>query len=163
MGRRVFLPSENSEVSEEGDDVIRSNGSLRRLRGRHYAAQRFQDDSLPLIDHLPLPQASYQPHQLIAVCFNHMAGRDCEHCRQIDRSLNTERAHRSTDSNQTFGSRHSRGNSLADISIEKPRDGGEKCGDPGPPPPVGFWNKKLGKLRLECMGLWARTSESTTP
>jgi len=41
---------------------------------------------------------------------------------------------------------------------EKPKDGGEKGGAEGPPAPVGISDKKLSRLRLEVLGLWARTS-----
>ena len=33
----------------------------------------------------------------------------------------------------------------------------EKGGDTGPPAPVGLFHSSLGKLRLEILGLWART------
>ena len=152
----------------------------RRLE--HYSAQRAQDarDALPLIQkekdkenrystrsstyYPSSPRSSYQPpHQLIAVCFNHMAGRDCEHCRNLDRSLNDRRSDTSPDSHHTLGyhsqsSGHQR-RSNASFDDEKPKDGGEKGGKPGPPPVVGFWDSRLGKLRLQMLGLWARTSK----
>ncbi|KAK4693225.1 hypothetical protein P7C71_g4135, partial [Lecanoromycetidae sp. Uapishka_2] len=40
---------------------------------------------------------------------------------------------------------------------ERASDGGEKGGKQDPPAPVGLFDKRLGKLRLQCMGLWART------
>lgn len=150
--------------------------SHRRLE--HYSAQRAQDarDALPLIQannkrhssrsasyyHPSSPEPSYQPHQLIAVCFNHMAGRECEHCRNLDRSLSGDRHDSSPDSHHTLGYQgqgHGQQRySNASLHDEKQRDGGEKGGERGSPPVVGFWHSELAKLRLQLLGLWARTT-----
>ncbi len=45
------------------------------------------------------------------------------------------------------------------MSDERPTDGGEKGQDSGPPKPVGFWDKSLKKVRLQVIGLWARTGQ----
>ena len=163
-----------SIVRQLSDKVMQST-SRRRLE--HYSAQRAQDarDALPLIEtnkrhssrpasyYPSSPPPSYQPHQLIAVCFNHMAGRDCEHCRNLDRSLNARRTDHSPDSNHTLGylgqSNGQQRHSNSSLPDEKPEDGGEKGGEQGSPPVVGFWDAQLGKLRLQMLGLWARTSE----
>ena len=44
-------------------------------------------------------------------------------------------------------------------SDDNPADGGEKGKDNGPPKPVGFWDKKMNKVRLQVFGLWARTGK----
>lgn len=167
--------SGNSIVRHFSDKVMQSTSS----RLEHYSAQRAQDarDALPLIEthkrHSSRPASSYpsptspspsyQPHQLIAVCLNHMAGRDCEHCRNLDRSLGRSRPQRSPDSNNTLGYQEQNNgqqrHSSASRHDEKQEDGGEKGGEQGSPPVVGFWHSKLGKLRLELLGLWARTSK----
>ena len=36
---------------------------------------------------------------------------------------------------------------------------GEKDDRDGPASPVGFWDKRLKKMRLHVLGLWARTSK----
>lgn len=74
---------------------------------------------------------------------------------------------RSPDSALTLGQAHEqqhlqqqRNSSASEIEEdEKPKDGGEKGGEEGPPAPVGVWDKRMSKLRLEVFGLWARTSE----
>lgn len=164
-----------TSIARQLSERVMQSSSRRRLE--HYSAQRAQDarDALPLIDtnkrqssrpvsyYPSSPPPSYQPHQLIAVCFNHMAGKECEHCRNLDRSMNSDRSSHSPDSHHTLGyqaqnygeQRHSRG-SLHD---EKQKDGGEKGGEQGSPPVVGFWHSKLGRLRLQLLGLWARTSK----
>ena len=168
--------SGTSIVRQLSDRVMQST-SRRRLE--HYSAQRAQDarDALPLIEankrlssrpgsyYPSSPPPSYQPHQLIAVCFNHMAGRDCEHCRNLDRSLNGDRADHSPDSNHSLafqGQRNSQQrHSNASLHDEKQKNGGEKGAEQGSPPVVGFWDSKLAKLRLQLLGLWARTSTQT--
>ena len=173
-------------------DVI-TTGSLRRLRGSHYSAQRAQlsQDALPLIRQgprcddstrdrqsprarprsVPLippapPQPVFQPHQLIAVCFNHMAGRECEHCRQMERGLMGQERPDSELSSETLGQHHQHGYqqnenrySGSEGNGEKPDDGGEKGGK-SPPPPINIYDSRLSKLRLEMLGLWGRTSKS---
>ena len=45
---------------------------------------------------------------------------------------------------------------------EEPADGGEKGeegGKQGPPQPVGFWDHRLNKVRLEVFGAWGKTSK----
>ena len=166
--------SGTSIVRQLSDRVMQS-ASRRRLE--HYSAQRAQDsrDALPLIEttkrhstrpdsyYPSSPPPSYQPHQLIAVCFNHMAGRECEHCRNLDRSLDDHRADHSPDSKHTRGYQRqsTRQQRHSDISVhdEKQKDGGEKGGGQVSPPVVGFWDSKLGKLRLQLLGLWAKTSK----
>ena len=166
------------------DRVMQSRQSSGR-RIEHYSAQRAQDarDALPLIFaekekrassrpasyFPPSPPPTYQPHQLIAVCMNHMAGRDCEHCRNLDRSLNDRssskrRSEASPDSNHTLGYQ-SRSNGYqrhSNFSVHdgRQKDGGENGGEHGASPVVGFWDSKLGKLRLQLLGLWGRTSKS---
>lgn len=166
--------SGTSLVRQFSDRVMQST-SVRRFE--HYSAQRAQDarDALPLIEtekrhssrrasyYPSSPPPSYQPHQLIAVCFNHMAGRECEHCRNLDRSMNDRRADASPDSYHTLG-RQSRSSghqrySNASLHDEKQKDGGEKGGAQGSPPVVDFWDSKLSKLRLQLLGLWGRTSK----
>ena len=179
-------------------DVITS-GSLRRLRGSHYSAQRAQlsQDALPLIRpgprsddsirnnnnnrrqfpgarprSIPLipptpPQPTFQPHQLIAVCFNHMAGRECEHCRQMQGMLIGQERADSEISTETLGQhRHfgyqqneNRDSGSEGYGEKQPDDGGEKGGK-SPPPPTNIYDKRLSKLRLEIFGLWGRTSMS---
>ena len=41
----------------------------------------------------------------------------------------------------------------------KPTDDGEKGGENGPSPPVGFWSPALSKTRRQVYGLWLRTSK----
>ena len=177
-------------------DVITS-GSLRRLRGSHYSAQRAElsQDALPLIRQgprcddstrennrqslprtrprsVPLippapPQPVFQPHQLIAVCFNHMAGRECEHCRQMERGVIAEERPDSEISTETLGQhRHSgyqqnenRYSGSEGNGEKQPDDGGEKGGK-SPPPPINIYDGRLSQLRLEMFGLWGRTSIS---
>ena len=179
-------------------DVITS-GSLRRLRGSHYSAQRAElsQDALPLIRQgprcddstrdnsnrqslpgtrpriVPLippspPQPVFQPHQLIAVCFNHMAGRECEHCRQMERGVIAEERPDSEVSTETLGQhrhpvyQHNEnryGGSAEGNGEKQPDDGGEKGGK-SPPPPINIYDGRLSKLRLEMFGLWGRTSMS---
>lgn len=166
--------SGTSIVRQSSDNNVMQSTSRRRLE--HYSAQRAQDarDAMPLIEtnnrfssrtvsyYPSSPPPSYQPHQLIAVCFNHMAGRDCEHCRNLDHSLNGPSADHSPDSHHTLGYHgQSNGNqrySNASLHDEKQKIGGEKGPEQGSPPVVGFWHSRLGKLRLQLLGLWARTS-----
>lgn len=42
---------------------------------------------------------------------------------------------------------------------EEPADGGEKGSKGGPSQPVGFWDRRLKKVRLEVFGAWAKTSK----
>ena len=171
-GRRVILEDEKFDA-----DLVSRHGSptswrqLRGSHGSHYGSQRASGEGLPLVQHsqrpartsIPPPPATYQPlpHQLIAVCFNHMAGRQCEHCQQLNNELSPyQREDRSPDSGVTLGQKHGQRNSRVESEEdEKLKDGGEKGGSKGPPKPVGLWDKQLGKLRLEVFGLWARTSE----
>ena len=183
-------------------DVI-TTGSLRRLRGSHYSAQRAQlsQDALPLIRQgprcddnstrdnnnnnnnrqthrasrprsVPLippapPQPVFQPHQLIAVCFNHMAGRECEHCRQMESGVMGLERPDSEISSETLGQlpqhgyqqNESRYSHASGGSGEKPDDGGEKGGKSTPPLPINIYDRRLSKLRLEMLGLWGRTSK----
>ena len=174
----------SSSGNKPGSSIVRTLSDKVMQSGRrleHYSAQRAQDsrDALPLIQneqqqhqrhsgrsssYYPSPPSStYQPHQLIAVCFNHMAGRDCDHCRNLDRSLNDRRSDYSPESHHTLGY-HSQGSShqrRSNFSFhdEKLENGGEKGGKQGPPPVVGFWDSRLAKLRLQMLGLWGRTSK----
>lgn len=67
------------------------------------------------------------------------------------------RTEQRSDSNETLGHQQN-GNRSSDYEDnEKADDGGEKGGNQDPPPPVGLFDKRLGKLRLKCLGLWART------
>ena len=200
MSSYPYYPNQtrSSSGTRSGASLVRQlsnrvaqSSSRRRLE--HYSAQRAQDarDALPLIEtnkrhssrpasydptyYPSSPPPSYQPHQLIAVCFNHMSGRDCEHCRNLDRSLNRHRLDTSPDSNHTLGYQaqaHSNGQQrcsaysngphrYSDTSLhdEKQNNDGEKGGEHGSPPVVGFWHSKLGKLRLELLGLWTKTSK----
>lgn len=185
---RIF-DDESFDVGLNDDDRIRRAGS-------HITRRNFHDDSqrAPLLRNsqrpsrtsplsFPAPPAPIyqpQPHQLIAVCLNHMAGRSCEHCHQLNRELSginsnvsNPRVDRSPDSADTLGTEldheldHKRNpqhtqqqgssGSKSDGYVT-PTDGGEKGDDKGPPQPVGFADKRLNKLRLEVFGLWARTS-----
>ena len=158
--------------------------SASRRRLEHYSSQRAQDarDALPLIEknkrlssrpgsyyptnstYFPSsPPPSYQPHQLIAVCFNHMAGRECEHCRNLQRSSSGDRLDTSPHSHHGLGyqrqSQPPQRYSNASLNDERQSDEDEKGGSQGSPPVVGFWHSKLGKLRLQLLGLWAKTSK----
>ena len=178
MSRRIVLSEEDDYESNE--DVIVRRGSLRRLsvRASHYwGSQRASIDRIPLIPTSqrntitslpPRPPPIYQPqpHQLIAVCFNHMAGRQCEHCQQLNQQYggNKETLEGSPDSGHTLAHQQQqqqyRESSRSDSEREaKPQDGGEKGGKEGPPAPAGLWDKRLSKLRLQVLGLWARTSQ----
>ena len=166
-----------------GSGIVRTLSDKVMQPGRrleHYSAQRAQDarDALPLLINQkdqnrfsnrssnydpPSPPPTYQPHQLIAVCFNHMAGRDCDHCRNLDRSMNDRQSDSSRDSHHTLAyqsqsSGHQR-RSNASFQNEKPQEGGGEGGKQGPPPVVGFWDSRLAKVRLQMLGLWARTSK----
>lgn len=170
------IRSGGSIVRRLSDKVMQSN-SITGRRLEHYAAQRAQDarDALPLIhkdqqqqqqqrlstrssNYIPSsPCPSYHPpHQLIAVCFNHMAGRECEHCRNLDRSLTDRRSDCSPDSHHTLGY-HSPNNGYQRRSNISSND--EKAANQGSPSVVAFWDSRLGKLRLQMLGLWARTSK----
>ena len=48
-------------------------------------------------------------------------------------------------------------------SDERAADGGEKGKDSSPPKPVGFWDKRMNKVRLQVFGLWTRTGEQKGP
>ena len=156
--------------------------SASRRRLEHYSSQRAQDarDALPLIEknkrlssrpastYFPFPSSpppSYQPHQLIAVCFNHMAGRDCEHCRNLERSSTGNHLDTSPDSHHNLGYQTQRQSqppqrySNASLHDERQSDEDEKGGDEGSPPVLGFWHFKMAKMRLQLLGLWARTSK----
>lgn len=135
-------------------------------RRAHYAAQRAGRSSEEQLL-LQKPQTAvltpstahpFQTHHLVAVCFNRMAGRYCEHCEQLDRSLNNiNGAECSPDSNRTLDAQgNTHGNRS---SIETKQDGGEKGGSSSPPPTVGVFDKRLSKLRLQVAGLWARTGK----
>lgn len=117
---------------------------------------------LPLAPPLELPHPAlrkhnasprYQPHQLVALCFNTLAGHDCEHCALLRHSMSHD--HHSTaspDSTRTL-SHH-------EADDEKQKDGGEKGGrSSGPPAPVGLFDKRLNATRLRIIGLWLRTGE----
>lgn len=68
-----------------------------------------------------------------------------------------ERSNASSGSNDTLGNNQK---NEGDDSERRP-DGGENGnGSDTPPQPVGFWDKKLRKARLQIYGLWARTSET---
>ena len=189
--------SRTSSGKKAGSNIVRTlsnkviQSSGRRLE--HFQAQRAQDarDALPLINDnnknhhnyqqrystrssnydLPSPPPTYQPHQLIAVCFNHMAGRDCDHCRNLDRSLTDRQSDSLRNSHHTIGyqsqcsghQRHSNASFYNEKPEEREEERGEEGGKPGPPPVVGFWDSRLGKVRLQMLGLWARTSKQASP
>ena len=169
MSGRITITDGNDDV-----DVISRSVSRRRQRSSHYWSQRASTaaaDTIPLLPNItraslpsrPPPIYQPQPHQLIAVCFNHMAGRECAHCLQLnDQHAGHEREEESPDSGRTLGHEqqqqsHHSGSDLGED--EKPRDGGEQGGHEGPPAPVGMWDKRLSKLRLQVLVLWARTSQ----
>ena len=197
--RSSSLPWPRMPHPYSASDVITS-GSLRRLRGSHYSAQRAElsQDALPLIRQgprsddgnrdrqvprvrprsLPLlspspPQPVYQPHQLIAVCFNHMAGRECGHCRQMERGMMRPESEDSDNSTETleqhqpvYRQNENRYSGATVEKFEKPNDGGERGEKPPPPPPpspVNFYDRRLSKLRIEMLGLWGRTSTLPPP
>ena len=174
-----------SSGKRTGNSIVRTLSDKVKQSGRrleHYSAQRAQDsrDALPLINNdqqrfstrsstyiPPSPPATYQPHQLIAVCFNHMAGRDCDHCRNLDRSLNDAQSESSPESHHTIGyqsqSSGFQRRSNASFQTEKPEERGEEAAKPGPPPVVGFWDSRLAKVRLQMLGMWAKTSKQASP
>ena len=189
------FPSRNRSKSKDGTgtSLVRQLSdrvqSASRRRLEHYSNQRAQDarDALPLIEknkrlssrpgsyyptnstYFPSsPPPSYQPHQLIAVCFNHMAGRECEHCRNLDRSSTGHHLDTSPDSHHNLNLGYQRQSqppqrySNASLHDERESDEGEKGGDQGSPPVVGFWHSKLAKLRLQLLGLWLKTSKRVT-
>lgn len=185
MSRRIII--DDVTENEQDDEIIPritsragSGGSIRRLRTSHYWGQRASTDALPLIPFSqrparsrptrnsfpapPPPTYQPQPHQLIAVCFNHMAGRRCEHCQQLNgQYAGRDRDEESPDSANTLGhQQQQRHSSHGDSDLgenEKAKDGGEQGGQQGPPSPVGVWDKRLSKLRVQVFGLWARTSQ----
>ena len=190
-GPNLLRASSRGSGKKAGSSIVRTLSDKVMQSGRrveHYSAQRAQDsrDALPLInnnnhDHRdqqrlssrssnyypPSPTPTYQPHQLIAVCFNHMAGRDCDHCRNLNHSLSDRQSDYSRDSHHNIGyqsqsSSHLR-QSNASFHNEKPEERGEEGGKPGPPPVVGFWDSRLAKVRLQMLGLWARTSKQVSP
>ena len=66
------------------------------------------------------------------------------------------RSDRSADSTRTLGT-HQRSHS--ETSTYDGVNGAiEKGKHLSPPKPVGFWDKRLGKSRLEIFGLWTKTS-----
>ena len=185
MSRRISI-RQDADEDEDVDVIARSSSRLRALHYCHQRHQRASADILPLIsqsqraarDSLllppspsppsptpppPRPPPTYQPqpHQLIAVCFNHMAGRQCEHCQRLsDYNGQHERMEGSPDSGKTLDPRQQRqsiGNGRDDAGMSG--DGGEKGGAKEPPAPVSIWDKQLSKLRLQVFGLWARTSQ----
>ena len=154
------------------DDIHARTPSLRRLRPLHYrASQASSPDALPLIPNsqptacVPSPPYHPQPHQLIAVCFNNMAGRQCDHCQQLNEAFNKlDGKDRNSGSDATLGTQHrppsEQSNNGSDVGEdEKPKDGGERGDAKEPPSPVGILHKSLSKLRLQVFGLWARTSQ----
>ena len=50
-------------------------------------------------------------------------------------------------------------NEKGDTNGEQAHDGGDEENSEGPPPPVGFWDKSLNKVRLEVFKSWAIISE----
>ena len=62
------------------------------------------------------------------------------------------------DSDRTLSSHNSDLNGYSDTSRQKD-DGGEDANGYVGPSPVGFWDKRLNKVRLQVFGLWARTSK----
>ena len=95
-----------------------------------------------------------------------MAGRECEHCRQMERGLRGQEGTDSEHSSETLDQHHHHGYQQNENRYsgsvgngEKPDDGGEKGGK-SPPPPINIYDRRLSKLRLEMFGLWGRTSKS---
>ena len=96
-----------------------------------------------------------------------MAGRECEHCRQMQGGLIGQERADSEISTETLGQhRHfgyqqneSRDSGSEGYGEKQPDDGGEKGGK-SPPPPTNIYDKRLSRLRLEIFGLWGRTSMS---
>ena len=167
MSRRI--------ICDDDDDVDVITRSSSRLRALHYYDQRASADVLPLISASqraardsylsppPPPPPIYQPqpHQLIAVCFNHMSGRQCDHCQRMnDHNERHERMEGSPDSGKTLDRRQQRQSNGSDLDGDEIlRDGGEKGKAKVFPAPVGIWDKRLNKVRLQVFGLWARTSQ----
>jgi len=91
-----------------------------------------------------------------------MVARQCEHCQRLnDQYGGQERDDESPGHGNTLGHQQQAQQSSSGSEVEddeKPKDGGEKGGAEGPPAPVGISDKKLSRLRLEVLGLWARTS-----
>lgn len=172
----VSVSSVNDEVTGENSRNANFNGShvisaasrkaSSPYRSVHYDTQRaapsqwqYLSPSRPPLE-LPHPalrkhnaSPRYQPHQLVALCFNTLAGHDCEHCALLRHSMSHD--HHSTaspDSTRTL-SHH-------EADDEKQKDGGEKGGrSSGPPAPVGLFDKRLNATRLRIIGLWLRTGE----
>lgn len=181
---RIF-EDESFDVGLDDDDRIRPAGTGITRRNFHDDSQR-----APLLRHSqrtsrtshlsfpapPPPTYQSQPHQLIAICLNHMSGRPCEHCHQLNRefpgvtgNVGNLREDGSPDSANTLATeleherkpQHKQRQASSGSKIDdygKPADGGEKGEDKSPPTPVGFADKRLSKVRLEVLGLWARTS-----
>lgn len=113
-----------------------------------------------------------------------MAGRQCEQCAALNRSLNNEdqpndspvkreasrpgflfpsgrRTDDTPDSADTRVGTHQNGSAVtSNGSSEKsghPDKDEEKGGESDPPEPVGLFHSSLSKVRLQILGLWART------
>ena len=93
-----------------------------------------------------------------------MAGRECEHCRQIDQGLRSQErvSDVGQESDETLGQLDRNRFSDSEKSGNG-NDGGEKGGDNGLPPAVNLFDKRLSKLRLQVLGLWGKTSKSALP
>lgn len=62
------------------------------------------------------------------------------------------------DSDCTLSSHNSHSVGHSGSSRQQKSDGEDASGDDGPSP-VGFWDQRLNKVRLQVFGLWARTSK----
>ena len=90
-----------------------------------------------------------------------MAGRESEHCRQLDQGLRSqERLDEGAGSDEMLGQQNGNRCSGSEKSGSG-NDGGEKGESSGPPTPVNIFDKRLSKLRLQVLGLWGRTGTST--
>lgn len=158
----------NTNVITAGDPKRnRKASSPYPYRSLHYDIQRaapsqwqYWSQPSPLLSppHPALRKHSasppYQAHQLVALCFNALAGHYCEHCEQLRRVMNHDhQSAGSPDSHRTLKNRQH-------DSPDRPSDGGEKGGDnPDPRAPVGFFDSRLNGLRIKVLGLWLRTGE----
>ena len=90
-----------------------------------------------------------------------MAGRESEHCRQLDQGLRSQqRVDEGAVSDDSLGQHYGNRFCVSEKSVCG-IVGGDKGESSGPPTPVNIFDKRLSKLRLQVLGLWGRTGTST--